>query len=256
MTVEKNENDPTWGFEGDSEEIRLVRAMYGGAVDHARQHTAKLDLQPERLRKAFKAARCEADRSAAILVFALAEDLMLDGIKRYINADVKGGWAEVTGGNGLLATANDRITFLYLLQWIQPSVYADLRLMKSIRNRFAHHADVSHFDDRVISGWISAMSDTEATALAAVPGARVERPTKPDARQLFLIRSTLVVTRLVANLAVAPQARASQVAPGHVEGQGWELYPDNLKELNRIAAEVILRVIDQSQPESTDRSPI
>ncbi len=168
MTEEKTETDPTWGFEGDSMEVRVARAMYGSAVERVRQHAAELDLQPERLRRVFKTARSEADRSAAILVFALAEDLMLDAIKRYLNADVRGGWAEVTSGNGLLATANDRITLLCLLRWIHPSVYADLRLLKSIRNRFAHHAEVSSFDDSVIRNWIGAISHTEASALAAV----------------------------------------------------------------------------------------
>jgi hypothetical protein len=255
MTKDETEAQPTWGFEGDSMEVRVARAMYGTAIDSVRQHAAKLDLRTERLRGVFRTARSEADRSAAILVFALAEDLMLDAIKRYLKADVKGGWAEVTGSNGLLATANDRITFLCLLQWIHPVVYADLRLLKSIRNRFAHHADVSSFEDSVIRNWIGAISSVESAPLAAASGAEVGHPTKPSTRQLFLMRSALVVTRLVANLAVAPQARALQVAPGHVEGPTWELYPDNLKELYRIAAEVVLSVIHQPQPTSTDSPP-
>jgi hypothetical protein len=255
MTKDATATQPTWGFEGDSMEVRVARAMYGTAVDSVREHAAKLALQPERLRRVFRTARSEADRSAAILVFALAEDLMLDAIKRYLKAGVKGGWAEVTGSNGLLATANDRITLLCLLQWIHPVVYADLRLLKSIRNRFAHHGDVSSFEDTVIRNWIRAISANESAPLAAAAGAEAGHPTQPNARQSFLMRSALVVTRLVANLAVAPRARASQVAPGHVGGPTWELYPDNLKELNRIAAEVILSVIDQPQPTSTDPPP-
>jgi DNA-binding MltR family transcriptional regulator len=165
--------------------VRVARAMYGQQVDHVRQHAAELDLKPERLRRVFLAARTEADRSVAILMFALAEDLMLDAIKRYLNGDVKGGWDEVTSANGLLANANDRITLLHLLSWIHPAVYADLRLLKSIRNRFAHHADVSNFEDGKIRSWISAISLTEAAALAAAIEAGVPRPTKFSARQLF-----------------------------------------------------------------------
>ena len=236
------EKPETWNFDGESLEDHVARAMYGHAVDTVRKQAAKLDLQPQRLRTAFETARKESDRSAAILVFALAEDLMLDGMKRYLNADVKGGWDELVSSNGLLATANDRINFLYLLYWIYPAVYADLRLLKSIRNRFAHHAEIAGFEDQAIKSWIAAMSLTEASALKAVAEAGSALPNKFSARQLFLMRSTLVVTQLVANFAIAPEARAARVAPGHVEGDDWDDYPDNLKELNRIAAEAVLDV--------------
>ena len=60
------------------------------------------------------------------------------------------------------------------------------------------------------------------------------------------MRSCLVVTRMVANLAVAPQARFSQVAPRHVEGEDWDDYPENLKVCNRIAADTLLALAYKS----------
>jgi DNA-binding MltR family transcriptional regulator len=217
--------------------------MYGAAVSRVREHVITLDLQPERLRRVFGTARNESDRSAAILVFALAEDLMLDAMKRYLSDDVQGGWDELVGGNGLLATANDRITLLRLLNWIHPIVYADLRLLKSIRNRFAHHAEVIGFEDQLVRNWIAAMKTSEVPAIRAVTNMEeVILRNELNARDLFLMRSCLVITRMVGNLAVAPRARLSQVAPGHVEGDSWDTCPENLKELNRIAAEMVLSV--------------
>src|SRR4051794_23791188 len=105
----QTEVEQTWGFEGTSTEVVVARALYGHHVKMVREHAAALDLQPQRIRNAFEVARGESDRSAAILIFALAEDLMLDAMKRYLNHDVKGGWDELVSGNGLLATANDRI---------------------------------------------------------------------------------------------------------------------------------------------------
>lgn len=241
--ADDNETELTYGFEGDSPLIRATRAMYSHMVGTVTEHAASLDMQPDRLRRVFSTARTEADRSAAILVFALAEDLMLDAIKRYCNPDVQGGWDEVTGGNGLLATANDRINFLYLLRWIQPQVYADLRLLKSIRNRFAHHADVSGFEEEKIKSWIYAMKTTEENLLGSVAWGDIPRSEKFTARQMFLARSSLVLTRLMANLAIAPEARAARVSPGHVESQGWDRFPDNLKELYRIAAEAVTNAL-------------
>jgi len=245
MSNAKIEDQETWGFEGTSREIVVARALYCHNVKTVREHAATLDLQPQRLRKAFEVARNESDRSAAIVIFALAEDLMLDAMKRYLNPDVKGGWDELVSGNGLLATANDRITFLYLLSWIHPVVYADLRLLKSIRNRFAHHAEISGFEDQTIRSWIAAMKMSEVAAVRAANSAERPAPTIFSARQLYLMRSSLVVTQLVSNLAVAPEARASRVAPGHVEGRNWEEHPENFKELKRVAAEMILAVAYQ-----------
>jgi len=164
-----------------------------------------------------------------------------------LKTDFRGGWDDVTGGNGLLATANDRLTFLILLGWIHPSVYADLRLLKSIRNRFAHHADVSNFEDAIVRSWIGAFSITEKPILEEAHNI-ITSAGKPGAQQLYLMRSALVVTQLVANLAVAPEARALRIAPGHVERQEWEHLPSNPKELKRIAAEVIVAVANEASP--------
>ncbi len=200
------------GF-GTDDQVSIVSGkLYGERVRSLRENVASFDIQSERLRNTFAAARAEADRSAAILLFALAEDIMLHGLRQHLGGEVQGGWSEVSSGNGVLATANDRITLLALLSWIHPGVYADLRIMKTIRNRFAHHPDVIGFDEPKTRSYISSLSKVEKAPLAAIESADAAL----SARQLYLMRAGSVLMRFVYNLAVAPAARRERVAPGHV----------------------------------------
>ena len=245
MTTKPRDNEENnWGF-GTADPVNTVAGkMYGSTINRVREAAAEYDIQAERLRKTFGAARSEADRSAAILMFALAEDLMLTGLKQNLDGEVKGGWDDLSSGNGLLATANDRITLLTLLGWIHPAVYSDLRVLKAIRNRFAHHPDIIGFDEERVRGQISALSPVEKSVLQAIDES-AEAVLSP--RQLYLARAGSLLTRLVENLAVAPVARRERVAPGHITTGKWEQLPANLQELYRISAEHILAV---AQPAS------
>lgn len=238
MTRDSEENN--WGFGTDDPVSMTAGRMYGAEVARVREQAASYDIGAERLRKTFEGARAEADRSSAILLFALAEDLMLSGLKQHLHGEVKGGWDELSGGNGLLATASDRITLLALLSWIHPTVYADLRVLKTIRNRFAHHPDVIGFDEQKIRSQISALTPIEKALLQKMA---VGADTVISPRQLYLIRAGSTIVRLVLNLAVAPAARKGNVAPGHIDMVDWEQLPPNLQELFNISAEHMAAVM-------------
>jgi len=241
--VPRDNEENNWGFGTDDQVNQLAGAMYGSVVISIREEAAAYDIGAYRLRRTFEAARTEADRSTAILMFALAEDLMLSGLKQNLHGDVKGGWKELSSGNGLLATASDRITLLALLDWIQPTVYADLRVLKTIRNHFAHHPDVIGFDDKRVQGLVSALSSVEKPGLETMGkgGATAKSP-----RKLFLLRAASTLVRLVSNLAIGPAARQGNVAPGHVEELSWEQLPSNLQELHRIMAEHMIAVVSSA----------
>jgi DNA-binding MltR family transcriptional regulator len=221
----RDSEENNWGFGTEDPVNTLAGKMYGARVKAHKEEAAKYDIGAERLRKTFDAARAEADRSAAILLFALAEDLMLHGLKQHLQGEIKGGWDEVSSGNGLLATANDRITLLALLAWIHPVVYSDLRVLKAIRNRFAHHPDTIGFDEHKIRSHISALFPAKEAVLPTV-GLSPDAVISP--RQLYLARAGSALTRLVINLAVAPAARLDRVAPGHIDMVPWDQLPPNL----------------------------
>lgn len=237
MTPTDSEEN-NWGFGTDDTASMVAGKLYGHHVGIVREEVAKYDIQADRLRKTYAAAREEADRSAAILLFAMAEDVMLHGLKQHLRGEVAGGWDEISSGNGLLAAANDRITLLALLGWIQPLVYSDLRIMKAIRNRFAHHPDVIGFDENKVKSFIASLSPQEKAPLSAADAAG-ERLTP---RQLYLLRAGGTLMRLVHNLAVAPAARRENIAPGHVADGDWAKAPANMQELHRILAEHMLLV--------------
>jgi hypothetical protein len=233
----------------------LYRALYRHKVQVVRAEASQLDVQPARLKKVFTAARLEADRSSAILMFALAEDLMLSAIERYCCTNLPGnGWKDAIAGNGLLATANNRLTFLFLLGWMDPSVHADLHLMKSIRNRFAHHADVEGFNDPKIRGYISTMTALEQAVFEGKAKSGMTPPKKLTPRQLFLMRSALTIAVLVTTLSVAPRARITGVAPWHVVDGDWKLLPDNLKAVHRLAVGYTVEVVGAAEPEQCEAS--
>ena len=223
--------------DGDVEK-RVAGAIYKVAIQSALKHMEDYDFQLDRLRRVFGIIDIESDRSLAILIFALSEDLMLVSLKHYMIGKVKGGWEEVASGNGVLATANDRITILELLAWIRPEIAKHLRLMKSIRNRFAHHADVNGFEDGKIRGWLSSMDHIEVPVLRAMEESEAEPLKTP--RALFIMRSVLTITALVSDLAIRPAAIAAKVWSGDISGS-YDDGPEPLRDLRRIAAETIIR---------------
>jgi hypothetical protein len=218
---------------------RVADAIYKSQVDRARELAGAYEIKHERLRRVFEVAFSESDRSAAILLFSLGEDLMLEAFKKYLNAEISGGWKTVFDGNGVLATAADRITMLHLLHWIRPGTCADLGILKSIRNRFAHHADVESFEDTKIRGWVASLSPREQSAFKAFSPDEVAGWRKFKARELYFMRATGTLVGLVTDLAIGPVSRFERVSPRDVGGT-WDNTPENLRSATKLAAEALL----------------
>lgn len=234
MSFVKSQDDPDL-------RDQVASAIYGVQVNQARKSVAEYDFQLDRMKRVFDRLDSETDRSLAILLFALAEDLMLCSLKYYMRGKTKGGWDEVTSANGVLATANDRISILELLDWIRPKGADHLRLMKSIRNRFAHHADVNDFSENKIRGWLSSMDGLEKPITAELEKQYGPIQHKHTPRELFLMRAVLTIAALVTDLSVLPAAMAQQVWPGDVGGSNYDETPGPLKELRLLTADVIIR---------------
>ena len=245
----------TWGFDGDDLTTKVARAIYGVGVAKVRESVSKIDLEIDRLNLVFERALIEADRSSSILIFALIEDIMIASIKKNLFCPMRGSWDDVTGGNGLLATANDRLDLISILGWLQERTYKDILILKSIRNRFAHHADVLDFSDPKMMSWISNLFGRESHILKMYPQF-VSGELKLSWRHLYLIRAILVVEGLIADLTIAPLARVERVAVQHAHGGTWEDSPENLKALRRLAARHILIVLRNYVAVEGDAAPV
>jgi hypothetical protein len=223
----------------DATVSRVADAVQAAAIAQARIRIEKHEFPIERIESTFGVAQSEADRSASILLFALVEDLMLECLKTHLNPQAYGGWEGVTGGNGLLATASDRISLLELLYWIRPSTGADLRLMKSIRNRFAHHADVHSYRDGKVSGWVSSMNQHEKPALREI---YYYKNNKLTVRNLYLIRAVGTIFRLISDLAIGPVAIQESLDPSQLLGKDFSEQPQNVQDATRAQARLMLQV--------------
>jgi DNA-binding MltR family transcriptional regulator len=221
---------------------RVASAIYDAQVKRARQSVEEYDFQLDRMKQFFALIPLETDRSLAILLFALAEDLMLSSLKYYMSSKTKAVWDQATSGNGVLATASDRISILELLGWMHPNTAKHLRLMKNIRNRFAHHADVNDFSDKKIMSWISTMAPLEIRVTQEINKNDFYQKIILESRDLFIIRSILIITMLVNDLSVLPAAKAQQVSARHVNGIDFDDGPAPLQELRRIAASSIISI--------------
>lgn len=187
----------------------FTKLLYDTKIAGAQARFSLHTVPHARIEAVFQVALNEADRSAAILIFALAEDLMLTCLKEHLNTKIKGGWNSVTEGNGVLATASDRIMILELLYWLSPSTASNLRLMKSVRNRFAHHSDVNNFDDQKIMGWITSMTDHESYLWKNHP----DIIRKLTNREAFLCRSISTLIVMGAEFGFSVISRQEGVSP-------------------------------------------
>lgn len=222
---------------------KVIEAMHQSQIDLANDQVAKGNLDIGHIEKTFEIAKTESARSASILLFSLAEDLMITGLRNYLNSKVNGGWQSVTQGNGTLATASDRITILELLYWIRQSTGADLRLLKSIRNRFAHHADVHSFDDQTISGYIGTLSKREVAPLEAIKNADADTWRELDSHETYLVRALGTIVDLSIDLLYGPISTKHRVNPTDVYTRDFDNLPDNIQGAFRSYSKMILDLV-------------
>lgn len=217
---------------------KVADALMSAHLAQARERLSKHEFPFERIEKAFEVACAEADRSTSILLFAVAEDLMLECFKANMNPSVRGGWNAVAEGNGVLATASDRIDLLELLYWTKPNTCKDLRLMKAIRNRFAHHSEVHSFEDIKVASWIASMSHHEKVVESLAP----KRDVKTTLRDVFLMRAISTLVGLATDLAVGPISTQERLNPRSLTQGGFDNLPENMKEAMRTQSRLMLAV--------------
>ncbi|WP_447911177.1 hypothetical protein [Brevundimonas bullata] len=221
----------------DQHEVeRVAKAIYQVQVQSARRSVAEIEFDLDEMKRVIDVAIAESDRAASILLFSYAEDMMVEGIKRNLKGDLKGGFKSLLAPNGLLATAHNRTTLLAALRWISTETYEALNVLRSIRNRFAHHVACDSFDDKVISGMVTSLPAFEK------PITEQTREKFVGMRQVYLARSLLTVYRVMHEVAVLPHAMANHVDPRDVGGP-YEDRPASVHELGLAAADCLLKLV-------------
>jgi DNA-binding MltR family transcriptional regulator len=214
--------------------------MYEAATLQAFKIIENYDVEVDRVKRVIIAMQKESDRACAILIFSLSEDLMLRCLSRNLRPVTKIRWKSITGGNGPLSTAANRIEILELLYWISSPVAQDLRLLKSIRNRFAHHADVESFEDQEIRGWISSLSPRDSVIFPIMAAGNIP-PRSVSVRELFIMRSISTIIHMLSELATHPTAMRSHIAPAAILNKDLDNLPENLRLLRLLTAEIYIK---------------
>jgi DNA-binding MltR family transcriptional regulator len=235
----------------DAQVERVAKGLFDHAVQMGRDAVVARVLPLAKITTVFGRALTASDREAAIIIFCLIDDLATDFFREKLTGSVSGGVDEAfLAGNGMLATAHSKIALLAGLEWISKNVYRQLTLMRKIRNDFAHHVDLTAFNDSPIRDYVGAMEPSEEPVLATFDPDK--RPEKLSTRTRFISRSALAVCSMVHDLAVIQAAIANRVPPGAILAGGFDRLPDNIKDLLRAGARIALLALEANVPPHSD----
>lgn len=96
----------------------------------------------------------ESDRAVPIVLFGYLDGLLVGLFEAELNPSIPGGASSLLDGMAPLSTASSRINVAQGFYWISDQVADQLRLLKSIRNEFAHNPYTT-FDAPKVQGWIA-----------------------------------------------------------------------------------------------------
>jgi DNA-binding MltR family transcriptional regulator len=231
----------------DAQVEHIAKALFDHAVRMGRDAVAARVLPLDKITTVFGSALTASDREAAIIIFCLIDDLATDFFREKLTGSVSSDVDEAfLAGNGMLATAHSKITLLAGHEWISNKVYRQLTLMRKVRNDFAHHVDLTTFNDSPIRDYIGSMEASEEPVLATYDADK--RPEKLSPRTRFICRSALAVCSMVHDLAVFQAAIDNRVPPGAILAGGFDHLPDNIKNLLRRGARIALLALEANVP--------
>lgn len=249
--IDRNSSIPLekFGF-GDDLESRVAAAIYGEQLKSAESNAADFRIDAERIKAAFKEAIKSSDRTAAIVIFALIDDIIIASLKHHMNPKIKGGTKSLFEKNGLLSSANSRITLSAALYWINPQTYHDINILRTIRNNFAHHIDYDSFEHKTIKGLISSINHQEKRYFLSMSKVLVELSSL-SVREIFLVRALAVTNSLCMDCMKIPFAISNKVDPDHMFSTSYELLPDQIKDILRAFSYIILSIAGHEDVKSS-----
>jgi len=206
------------------------------------QKLSNLSLPSAEFERFFLELRSESDRALAIVAFSYIDEMLEQLFQRALNPEIVGGVTGLFDSFGPLSTANARIELAAALYWIEPRTYHSLRILRRIRNTFAHEPFASSFEDARVASLLSSLVPLEQPLFEAMPNAfePLERISK---RVLYHVRAALTCHNLMAQLATAPSAQRLGMPPHAALRKGFDAQPTALKELDRALASIVIGLI-------------
>jgi DNA-binding MltR family transcriptional regulator len=95
-----------------------------------------------------------SDRGVAIIAAAILEERLNDAIKRrWVDSPTAVQRMLQVDGGGPLGSFGPKIDLVYLMGLISADGHKDMKIIKKIRNKFAHYIDVDTFETPTIKNW-------------------------------------------------------------------------------------------------------
>jgi hypothetical protein len=157
-----------------------------------------------------------SNRAAGILATSFLDNLLETLLLAHLVDDQK--VRDLFEGDRPLATFSARISLAFAIGYIPPNVYADLSLLRKIRNHFAHSAEQVSFEDGRIRDWCGALSTVRKDSPMLV---KLVADSKAREQFLFTIGGiTVYIEGFLNGLRNGPLQRCIAPATGPVEGIG------------------------------------
>jgi hypothetical protein len=247
-------------FEPSPEMVeRVAEALYLTAVRSAQERIAARPMPTEKIKAVFEDALAASDREAAIIIFALIDDIATEFFRERLTGKVPNGVEQAfLTGNGLLASGYNKILLLAGLEWIRIETYRELNLIRRVRNEFAHHVEYRAFGDSPIRDYIESMDQSDLSVTQVLreqefPSRLSDQPLVLkivddlfagglSSRAKFLIRSCLATARMAQDIEIIQAAVFHRVDPRSLAA-GFDSLPDNIKDLMRSVVRLSFRAI-------------
>jgi hypothetical protein len=238
-----------------------AKAMYEHQVQRALEAISKLSLDLSRIRHTFEDVLDETDRSCAITIFALIDEIISELFLFHINPGFEQRKRRLFDEFGLLPTASRRIQMLFALNWIKDVTFHDLNLLRKIRNDFAHRSNLRSFGASPIKGYLTSFKSPGLDILDSVLSVLDSSPDeiKPDPIRLafkpsairrvfseklrfyFLFMSNVVLRNAILEIIVMPTA-----IQHHIDYRSIMGVPDTkgiLRDVHMVLTNVLIEIV-------------
>jgi hypothetical protein len=259
MTSEKREPEAS--------ERRLTRveavakAIYDHAVKSAVKSIEENKIDYQLIRSVEQNIERESDRSCAIIIFSLIDELMQGLILAECEASVPRLKDRLFDPqSGMLPNTAKRIFFAMALKWISKETFHTLNILRKVRNEFAHTIACDRFDHVKIRGLLSSIASVNKDGFVAALEVALDGlgiPEKFDdalaeyskkERFFFLVECALTMDRLVREMAVFPEVQRWRIDSGDVVNRYDNLpgIPSNLRGMSHAAMSLMLRAVEST----------
>jgi DNA-binding MltR family transcriptional regulator len=224
--------------------LTTAESLYEGALTVALEECRKISLDAHYYRRIFDEAIKQNDRTAAIVLYAALDDLIVHHMKWHLRTGKK--TEKLFDGNGPLANSANRLDLVYALMWIDTGIYQASHVFRRIRNDFAHNVVIASFDQAEVFDRIQSIEPkTSEDAISQEFFSKFSASRMEDPRKYFLCNFIAVLSYLNTQIICSPIAQRHSVAAGDLIQKVSDSDIPSVSELGYLAGEYVQGIFDE-----------